>query len=122
MATCKGQGRPVVAALSQSRVCLLATDKRPVEGEEMKSPTRRNRRSDPHARHAQCGYTHEELIRQLSADDRHALEALGHEPFPRSPQSQQAVRLLKLGLAELSCGRMVLTTTGLTALAVVRSP
>ena len=110
----------MVAGVSQCQVCLLRTGKRRVEGEELKSPTRRRRRSDSNARDGERGYTHEELIRQLSADDRDALENLGHEPFPRSPRSQQALRLLKLGLAELSSGRLVLTRTGLTALAVVR--
>lgn len=66
--------------------------------------------------------SHEELIRQLSADERLALEALGYDPPRRSVPSQQAFRLLQLGLAELSCGRLVLTAAGITARAVLRDP
>jgi len=66
--------------------------------------------------------THEELIRALSAEERAALEVLAGDPWRRPMSSHQAYQLLKLGLAELSCGRLVLTSTGITALAVLRDP
>lgn len=64
--------------------------------------------------------THEELIRALSVEERSALEALAGDPWRRPMPSHQAYQLLKLGLAELSCGRLVLTSAGITALAVLR--
>jgi len=64
--------------------------------------------------------THRELVRQLSAEDKAALELLSHDPPKGLIASRQAYRLLQLGLAELNCGRLILTVAGITALAVAR--
>lgn len=63
---------------------------------------------------------HEDLIRQLSAEERAALEELVHDPPRRAIASRHTYRLLELGLAELWCGRPVLTRAGISAVAVAR--
>ena len=65
-------------------------------------------------------FPHEQLIRQLSTEDRAALEELARDPPRRSVPSHEAFRLLELGLAELICGRLVLTRAGISARAVLR--
>lgn len=58
----------------------------------------------------------------LSSEEKLALGELGRERTRRAVPTPQALRLLSLGLAELSCGRLVLTRTGRDALAVLREP
>lgn len=58
----------------------------------------------------------------LSSEEKRALGELGREPRRRAVPTPLALRLLSLGLAELSCGRLVLTGTGRDALTVVQQP
>lgn len=62
---------------------------------------------------------HEELFQRLSAEEKSALAALAHDPPRQSVPRSCAVRLLRLGLAELDCGRLLLTKAGLHAVAAI---
>lgn len=64
--------------------------------------------------------SHEDLIRLLTQEDRDAIEQLAQDSPRRTISSQQAFRLLELGLAELICGHLILTREGITARAVLR--
>ena len=56
----------------------------------------------------------------LSSGERSALKELGYDPLRREIPPRDSLRLLELGLAELSCGRLVLTQAGRVALAKIR--
>lgn len=78
-------------------------------------------RSRSHSgRTASAVHQYEVLVKQLSVVDRDALEELSYDPPRSSIASHHAHRFLELGLAELYCGRLILTRDGLTALAAVR--
>lgn len=62
---------------------------------------------------------HQDLIHYLSSEERLALGELGHDQSRGGIPAPQALRLLCLGLAELACGRLVLTKTGRHALAAL---
>ena len=64
---------------------------------------------------------YEDLVTYLSAAERSALREMGRDPVRRRIPSAQALRLLSLGLAELSCGRLELTDAGRGALSALRS-
>lgn len=59
-------------------------------------------------------------IDALSPEERSAIEELGHDPLRRKIAARDSLRLLELGLAELACGRLVLTQAGRTVLAKIR--
>ena len=54
----------------------------------------------------------DELAEALSASEREALEALARKPGRSRVEAGTAVRLLGLGLAELSLGELDLTAAG----------
>lgn len=58
----------------------------------------------------------------LSSEEKQALRELARDPKGRTVPMPQALRLLSLGLAELYCGRLALTTIGRRALAVLHEP
>lgn len=55
------------------------------------------------------------LLRQLPAEEKSALAELAHDSPRQSVPRSCAVRLLHLGLAELDCGRLLLTRAGRNA-------
>ena len=57
---------------------------------------------------------------KLTADEISSLEELDHGPMRPSIPFQHAERLMTLGLAELSCGRLDLTFAGKQSLAMMR--
>lgn len=61
-----------------------------------------------------------ELANMLTVDEKSSLEELGHGPIRPSIPFQHAERLMTLGLAELSVGRLDLTSAGKQALANLR--
>jgi len=61
----------------------------------------------------------EELIDQLSDDERDSLEELGRGPARRKIPFLHAAKLIELGLAELNCGYQELTRQGKRALQVM---
>ncbi len=61
------------------------------------------------------------IVAYLSAEEKSALRELDYDPIRRRLPSAQALRLLSLGLAELSCGRLALTGAGKGALAALRT-
>ena len=64
---------------------------------------------------------HTEVMKRLSAKDQSMLKQINPDPLQKcSVSPDQANRFIELGLAELSYGRLVLTRSGVTALAVVR--
>lgn len=60
---------------------------------------------------------YQDVLRQLSQEERSALAALAHDPPRQSVPRYCAARLLHLGLAELDCGRLLLTVAGRQAVA-----
>ena len=60
---------------------------------------------------------YQDVLRQLCEEERSALAALAHDPPRQSVPRPCAVRLLNLGLAELDCGRLLLTAAGRNAVA-----
>lgn len=60
------------------------------------------------------------LAERLTADEKSALEELGHGTLRERIPFSHAERLLALGLAELSLGRLDLTSAGRHALAELR--
>lgn len=60
-----------------------------------------------------------DVIEGLSDEERVAIKELGSEPRRWQVPDEVALRLLRLGLAELLCGRLVLTGDGRRALAAV---
>ena len=65
---------------------------------------------------------HPAFASYLSAEEKRALRELERDPSRRRLPTRQALRLLALGLAELSRGHLVLTRSGRDALALVREP
>jgi hypothetical protein len=61
-----------------------------------------------------------ELTERLTAAEKSSLEELGHGPMRASIPFQHAERLMALGLAELSFGRLDLTSAGKQSLANLR--
>ena len=61
-----------------------------------------------------------ELTDRLTQDEKSSLEELDHGPMRPSIPFQHAERLMTLGLAELSFGRLDLTSAGKQSLASVR--
>lgn len=55
------------------------------------------------------------LLQRLSEEQRSALLGLAHDPPRQSVPRTCAVRLMQLGLAELDCGRLLLTRAGRNA-------
>lgn len=106
-------GLPYLAAVSALRSGggRVITRASPGNGSDAGSAHGRN------ARHRYPGFAD-----YLSSEEKQALRELGRDPKRRTVPTPQALRLLSLGLAELSCGRLVLTTIGRRALAVVREP
>ena len=64
-----------------------------------------------------CASGSQAVLQQLSEEERSALAALAHDPPRQSVPRHCAVRLLKLGLADLDCGRLLLTGAGRNAAA-----
>jgi len=62
-----------------------------------------------------------ELTDRLTPDEKSSLEELDHGPMRDQIPMSHAERLLTLGLAELSFGRLDLTIAGRQLLAVVRA-
>jgi hypothetical protein len=62
----------------------------------------------------------DELRDKLTADEISSLEELDHGPMRPSIPFQHAERLMTLGLAELCCGRLDLTSAGKQSLASMR--
>jgi hypothetical protein len=62
-----------------------------------------------------------DLSNLLSSDEKSALEELDHGPIRPSIPFQHAERLLGLGLAELSLGRLDLTIAGKQMLGMMRA-
>ena len=60
------------------------------------------------------------LLEQLSAEERSALQDLTFDPPRRPIPRDHALRLLSLGLAELNCGRLMLTRAGRNAVVALR--
>ena len=61
----------------------------------------------------------EDLGENLSSEERDALRALSRNSRQARNSTKLALRLLSLGLAELSCGRLALTPAGRSVLASV---
>ena len=61
-----------------------------------------------------------ELTDRLTQDEKSSLEELDHGPMRPSIPFQHAERLMTLGLAELSFGRLDLTSAGKQSLANLR--
>lgn len=61
-----------------------------------------------------------EFADRLTPDERHSLEELDHGPVRPSIPFNHAQRLMGLGLAELSLGRLDLTMAGRHVLAATR--
>lgn len=61
----------------------------------------------------------QDLVQHLSAEERLALTELAHDPPRQSVPRHCAVRLLHLGLAELDCGRLLLTSEGRNAVIII---
>ena len=61
-----------------------------------------------------------ELTDRLTADEKSSLEELDHGPMRPSIPFQHAERLMTLGFAELSFGRLDLTVAGKQSLACMR--
>lgn len=72
------------------------------------------------ARHG--GSRHSVFASYLSSEEKRALGGLEDDTPRRKVPVPQALRLLSLGLAELSGGRLVLTRRGRDALDTVREP
>ena len=62
-----------------------------------------------------------ELTDRLTADEKSSLEELDHGPMRPSIPFRHAERLMTLGFAELSFGRLDLTIAGKQSLAVMRA-
>ena len=62
-----------------------------------------------------------ELTDRLTPDEKSSLEELDHGPMRAQIPMSHAERLLTLGLAELSFGRLDLTIAGRQLLAMVRA-
>ena len=62
-----------------------------------------------------------ELAARLTPDEKSSLEELDHGPMRPSIPFQHAERLITLGLAELSLGRLDLTIAGKQTLSAIRS-
>ncbi len=61
-----------------------------------------------------------ELTDRLTLDEKSSLEELNHGPMRPSIPFQHAERLITLGLAELSLGRLDLTIAGKQTLGAIR--
>ena len=61
-----------------------------------------------------------ELTDRLSPDEKSSLEKLDHGPMRPSIPFNHAERLITLGLAELSLGRLDLTIAGKQSLGAIR--
>ena len=61
-----------------------------------------------------------ELAERLSPDEKSSLEELDHGPMRPSIPFRDAERLMTLGLAELSLGRLDLTIAGKKTLGAIR--
>jgi hypothetical protein len=62
-----------------------------------------------------------ELAERLTPDEKSSLEELDHGPWSERIPFSHAERLLTLGLAELTFGRLDLTSAGRHALAELRA-
>jgi hypothetical protein len=63
--------------------------------------------------------SYRDLVEYLASDEQSALKDLGHPLARHRVRPSHALRLVSLGLAQMSDGRLVLTTAGRRALAAI---